>query len=187
MRKRTAHNKFMSIKSQMLMSQNYFILSLNEFADLTNEEFREIRDGYMKQSSKSIMSNSTKATCQDHGCEGDLMDDGFQFIQRNKRLTTEVNHSHQGVDGTTVANEPISVAIDASGCTFQFYSSGVYTGTCGINLDHGAGLVVMGLNTGWGGILGARCGESGYVTMQRGIPSKEGLCGIAIEPSYPTA
>ncbi|KAI5327978.1 hypothetical protein L3X38_027374 [Prunus dulcis] len=68
-----------------------------------------------------------------------------------------------------VANQPISVAIDTSGCTFQFYSSGVFTGTCGINLDHGAGLVVMGLNTGWGGILGARWGESGYVTMQRGI------------------
>ncbi|KAL6279887.1 hypothetical protein ACE6H2_016768 [Prunus campanulata] len=101
------------------MGQNYFTLSLNEFADLTDEESREIRNGYMKRSSKLIMSNSTKrsstdvpplvdgrvkgavtpikdqgkceqelvdwdTTGQDHGCEVDLMDDAFQFIQRNK-------------------------------------------------------------------------------------------------------
>ncbi|BBN67754.1 senescence-associated gene 12, partial [Prunus dulcis] len=122
------------------MSQNYFTLSLNQFADLTNEEFWEIPNGYTKRSSKSIMSNSTKATLdwrekgavtpikdhgkcgkvllgilavaatkgvnklktrnlislseqelvdydtigKDHGCEGGLMDDAFQFIQRNK-------------------------------------------------------------------------------------------------------
>ncbi|BBH03027.1 Cysteine proteinases superfamily protein [Prunus dulcis] len=67
--------------------------------------------------------------------------------------------------------------------TFQFYSSGVFTGTCGINLDHGVTAVGYGTSsdgtkyslvknswgTGWG--------ESGYVTMQRGIPAKEGLCG----------
>ncbi|PQQ10713.1 senescence-specific cysteine protease SAG39-like [Prunus yedoensis var. nudiflora] len=74
-----------------------------------------------------------------------------------------------------VANQPISVAIDASGSTFQFYSSGVFTGTCGINLDHGVTAVGYGTS---------RWGESGYV--QRGIPAKEGLCGIAMEASYPT-
>ncbi|BFG27927.1 hypothetical protein CerSpe_142010 [Prunus speciosa] len=92
-----------------------------------------------------------------------------------------------------VANQPISVAIDASGSTFQFYSSGAFTGTSGINLDHGVTAVGYGTSsdgtkywlvknswgTGWG--------ESGYVTMQRGIPAKEGLCGIAMEASYPTA
>lgn len=121
---------------------------------------------------------------QDHGYERDLMDDAFQFIQHNKGLTTEANYPYQGVDGTScstqkaasqtvsingyedvpkkdgnamlqaVANQPISVAIDASGSTFQFYSSGVFTGTCSTNLDHGVtavdtGLVVMGLSIGW--------------------------------------
>ncbi|XP_021813545.1 senescence-specific cysteine protease SAG39-like [Prunus avium] len=47
------------------MGQNYFTLRLNEFADLTNEEFREIRNGYMKRSSKLIMSNSTKRSSTD--------------------------------------------------------------------------------------------------------------------------
>ncbi|KAI5327989.1 hypothetical protein L3X38_027385 [Prunus dulcis] len=118
---------------------------------------------------------------QDHGCEEGCIPNSV-----HKRVE-DVPKNNKNAMLQAVANQPISVAIGTSGCTFQFYSSGVFTGTCGINLDHGAGLVVMGLNTGWGGILGARWGESGYVTMQRGIPAKEGLCGIAIEPSYPTA
>lgn len=32
---------------------------------------------------------------------------------------------------------------------------------------------------------GASWGESGYVRMQRNIASPNGLCGIAMEPSYP--
>lgn len=32
---------------------------------------------------------------------------------------------------------------------------------------------------------GASWGEKGYVRMQRNIKSKAGLCGIAVEPSYP--
>ncbi|CAL2251949.1 unnamed protein product [Prunus armeniaca] len=81
-----------------------------------------------------------------------------------------------------VANQPISVAIDASGSTFQFYSSGVFTGTCSTNLDHGVTAVDTGLV-----VMELRWGESGYVRMQRGIPAEEGLCGIAMEASYPTA
>ncbi|CAI9298251.1 unnamed protein product [Lactuca saligna] len=36
-----------------------------------------------------------------------------------------------------VANQPVSVAIDASGMGFQFYSGGVFTGDFGTDLDHG--------------------------------------------------
>jgi KDEL-tailed cysteine endopeptidase len=32
---------------------------------------------------------------------------------------------------------------------------------------------------------GAEWGERGYVKMQRGILAKEGLCGIAMQASYP--
>ncbi|PRQ29154.1 putative fruit bromelain [Rosa chinensis] len=70
---------------------------------------------------------------------------------------------------------------------------GVFTGTCGTNLDHGVAVVGYGTSsdgtkywlvknswgTGWG--------ESGYVRMQRDVPAMEGLCGIAMNASYPTA
>jgi KDEL-tailed cysteine endopeptidase len=34
---------------------------------------------------------------------------------------------------------------------------------------------------------GTSWGEKGYIRMQRGIAAKEGLCGIAMDSSYPTA
>ncbi|KAM7492179.1 hypothetical protein LguiA_035100 [Lonicera macranthoides] len=159
---------------------------------------------------------------EDQGCEGGLMDNAFDFIQQNHGLSTEANYPYQGVDSTcntnkeanhaakitghedvpansesallkAVANQPISVAIDAGGSDFQFYSSGVFTGECGTELDHGVTAVGYGTSkdgtkywlvknswgTGWG--------EEGYIRMQRGVAAAEGLCGIAMDASYPTA
>ncbi|KAK5835097.1 hypothetical protein PVK06_010783 [Gossypium arboreum] len=110
---------------------------------------------------------------EDQGCEGGLMDDAFQFIEKNKGLTTESIYPYKGVDGTcntneeanhaakingfedvpansedalqkSVANQPVSVAIDAGGFDFQFYSGGVFTGSCGTDLDHGVTAVEYG-------------------------------------------
>ncbi|KAK9278661.1 hypothetical protein L1049_028234 [Liquidambar formosana] len=89
------------------------------------------------------------------------------------------------------ANQPIAVAIDAGGSDFQFYSEGVFTGDCGTELDHGVAIVGYGttldgtkywiVKNSWG----PEWGEKGYIRMQRGISAKEGLCGIAMEASYP--
>lgn len=92
-----------------------------------------------------------------------------------------------------VANQPVSVSIDASGSAFQFYSSGIFTGACGTGLDHGVTAVGYGTSSdgtkywlvknSWG----TSWGEEGYIIMQRDIEAKEGLCGIAMDSSYPTA
>ncbi|XP_060171261.1 senescence-specific cysteine protease SAG39-like [Lycium barbarum] len=161
-------------------------------------------------------------TSSDMGCEGGLMDDAFKFIIKNHGLTTESNYPYEGTDGTcktgkesnhaaeitsyedvpansessllkAVANQPVSVAIDASGSDFQLYSSGVFTGECGTELDHGVTAVGYGeasdgtqywlVKNSWG----TNWGENGYIRMQRNIGAEEGLCGIAMQASYPTA
>ncbi|XP_047336388.1 senescence-specific cysteine protease SAG39-like [Impatiens glandulifera] len=160
---------------------------------------------------------------QDQGCNGGLMDDAFGFIQSNGGLTSESNYGYVGSDGTcnkkkesnhaatitgyedvpansessllkAVANQPVSVAIDAGGSDFQFYSSGVFTGECGTELDHGVtavgyGIADDGITKYWivKNSWGESWGEEGYIRMQRDIEAKEGLCGIAMEASYPTA
>ena len=87
----------------------------------------------------------------------------------------------------------MSVSIDAGGSAFQFYSSGVFTGQCGTQLDHGVTAVGYG-STDYGtqywivkNSWGTQWGEEGYIRMLRGIDAQEGLCGIAMDASYPTA
>ncbi|KAI4322744.1 hypothetical protein L6164_022410 [Bauhinia variegata] len=88
------------------------------------------------------------------------------------------------------ANQPVAVAIDAAGCKFQLYSEGIFTGRCGKNLNHGVTIVGYGeeqsnkywlVKNSWG----SDSGESGYVKMKRDIEDKRGLCGLAMEASYP--
>ncbi|KAG0410025.1 hypothetical protein HPB47_012847, partial [Ixodes persulcatus] len=111
-----------------------------------------------------------------NGCEGGLMDNAFKYIRANKGIDTEKSYPYNGTDGTchfkksavgatdsgfvdirqgsetqlkkAVATVgPISVAIDASHQSFQFYSDGVYDEPeCDSEaLDHG--VLVVGYGT----------------------------------------
>ncbi|XP_077252081.1 vignain-like [Tasmannia lanceolata] len=159
-------------------------------------------------------------TDDNQGCNGGLMEYAFEYIKKNGGITTEENYPYRGEDGSciaskenshvvmidghenvpendedalikAVANQPVAVAIDASGTDFQFYSEGVFTGECGTDLDHGVAIVGYGttrdgtkywiVKNSWG----AEWGEKGYLRMACGISAKEGICGIAMEASYP--
>ena len=67
---------------------------------------------------------------------------------------------------------------------------GIFSGSCGTDLDHG--VVVVGYGTEDGkdywivrNSWGAEWGEKGYLRMERNIKQSVGKCGIAMEPSYP--
>ncbi|XP_020082743.1 cysteine protease XCP2-like [Ananas comosus] len=155
-----------------------------------------------------------------NGCNGGLMDYAFTFIVGNGGLRTEDDYPYLMEEGTceqqradlemvtitgyedvpendetsllkALAHQPISVAIEASGRNFQFYSGGVFDGPCGTDLDHGVAAVGYGSSKGQDYITvknswGPRWGEKGYIRMKRKTGKDEGLCGINKMASYPT-
>jgi len=89
------------------------------------------------------------------GCQGGLMDNGFEYIKKNGGIDTEASYPYTGKNGrchyksassgatdtgfvdvksgdenalmmAVASHGPISVAIDASHSSFQLYRSGVY-------------------------------------------------------------
>lgn len=111
------------------------------------------------------------------GCNGGLMDQGFEYIIANGGLCSESAYPYQAQDGTCqssscqsvahiasykdvpqgdenslmsfIQNGPVSIAIEADQSSFQFYSGGVYSDPgCGTQLDHGVLLVGYGTLSG---------------------------------------
>jgi hypothetical protein len=77
---------------------------------------------------------------------------------------------------------------------FQLYKSGVFTGKCGTNLDHGVLLVGYNpesyiLKNSWG----TSWGDNGYIYLGKGndpVTGKpynggHGQCGVLMQASYP--
>merc|ERR1712093_126121 len=173
----------------------------------------EIATGNLESLSEQQLVDCSK---QNSGCNGGLMDYAFKFYESTS-VASEQSYAYTGRDGTckssytaaipeggvtgfkdinsesalldAVANTgPVSVAIEADQQSFQLYSGGVLTGSCGTNLDHGVLAVGYGTESGtdyWKvkNSWGASWGANGYVLIQRGVNK----CGIADgPPSYPT-
>lgn len=105
---------------------------------------------------------------------------------------TDVARNSDSALMTALVQQPVSIAIQANQPAFQLYKSGVLTGSCGTNLDHG--VLAVGYGTWTDGIdyykvknsWGTSWGMSGYILIQRGNPQRCGECGILCgPPSYP--
>jgi C1A family cysteine protease len=110
------------------------------------------------------------------------------------RSCSDVKPNDQVALKAAVAQQPVAVAIEADTRYFQSYSSGVLTSpSCGTTLDHG--VLVVGYGTEKGGIdywlvknsWGTSWGQNGYIKIARSSSKNDpGICGIAMDPSFPT-
>ena len=182
---------------------------------------------FQKNGTLVSLSEEQLVECSDaegnQGCNGGLMDYGFQYIIDNKGITTEAAYPYTSGGGTSgtcqakgkpvaatlsgftdvpvnsetalltaIVQQPVSVAVEADQDTFQFYTSGVMTGVCGTQLDHGVLAVGYGTDATGGDYYkvknswGASWGEAGYIRLGRGAKfNPSGQCGIQMVASYP--
>jgi cathepsin L len=109
----------------------------------------------------------------------------------------DVATNNEAALASALDHQPVSIAIDASDRSFQFYKSGVYdpsscceNGRCTMSdLDHGVLAVGYGTDETTGeeywlvkNSWSASWGDKGYVKMIKGKGSK---CGVATAASYP--
>jgi len=152
------------------------------------------------------------------GCDGGLMDDAFKYVKANGGIDTETSYPYEAKDDTCRFNKadvgatdvgfmdvpegdenalkevvavhgPVSIAIDASQQSFQFYHQGIYDdpNCSSTQLDHGVlavgygseggrdyWLVKNSWNTTWG--------DKGYIKIAR---NENNVCGVASSASIP--
>ncbi|KAL6478428.1 hypothetical protein MHYP_G00142630 [Metynnis hypsauchen] len=153
------------------------------------------------------------------GCDGGYVDRAFQYVMESGGLMSESSYPYENKEGicrfkpmeasavcsgfeqlpvgdekaleiALAAIGPVSVGIEASRNTFQFYESGVYDDPYCTeeNLNHA--VLVVGYGTDEHGhdywlvknSWGAGWGDKGYIRMSR---NKMNQCGIASDAVYP--
>ncbi|XP_074581065.1 zingipain-2-like [Curcuma longa] len=154
-----------------------------------------------------------------YNCSGGWMSVALHYIVNNGGINSEENYPYTGKNDTcnttkenahvvsidsyqnvpsndekslqkAVANQPVSVTVDAGGDDFKYYQSGIFTGSCNISTSHAVTIVGYGTENGtdyWivKNSWGEDWGESGYIRMERNIADSAGKCGIATHASYP--
>ena len=169
-------------------------------------------------SEQQLVDCATGISYGSHGCNGGQMDGAFKYVIEHGQCSL-ASYPYTATDGNchtcsavarisscsdvkpndqislkgAVAQQPVSIAIEADTRYFQSYTGGVLTSTsCGQNLDHGVTIVGYGSENGINYWLvknswGTTWGEKGYVKIARSESTNDaGICGVAMMASFPT-
>ncbi|XP_004308225.1 PREDICTED: zingipain-2-like [Fragaria vesca subsp. vesca] len=166
---------------------------------------------------------------QNNGCDASDIDVAFEYIKQNGGIAKEKNYPYRGNNNKkcnakkesqhaakitgyrtiptqrydlllmAVSIQPVSVAIDVQGDAFQSYHKGVFSGSCGHDVNHAVTIIGYGTNedgtkywlvkNSWG----LDWGDNGYMKILRanlsttGPSLSEGHCGLNLYAYYPTA
>jgi len=154
------------------------------------------------------------------GCNGGLQERAFNYYENNMAIL-ESTYPYTASDGTckynsdahtkvnvsdyvnttprsatqtqaALAQQPLSVSIEADKMVFQLYSSGVFdSASCGTTLDHAVALVGYGTESGQEYFIlrnswGTTWGEQGYMKIAN-TGNGVGICGVLSDPLYPNS
>jgi len=134
-----------------------------------------IASGTLISLSEQQLVDCSKAE-HNNGCNGGLMDYGFEYIEHNAGITTESDYAYTARDGTcqgdkaahhvvtvsdyhdvpqnnmeqleqAVSQGPVSIAIEADKSVFQLYNGGVFTDEAGCGTQLDHGVLTVGYGT----------------------------------------
>jgi len=142
-----------------------------------------IDNGMCTESAYPYTSGVTKTAGTCHSCSAVDTFSSCSDVKANDQLSLKA----------AVAQQPVSIAIEADTAYFQSYSSGVLTSSaCGTSLDHGVLIIGYGAENGQKYWLvknswSTSWGDQGYVKIARSDSTNDpGICGIAMTPSFPS-
>lgn len=183
--------------------ESAWAISHNELVELSEQQLVDCSDKYGNSGCEGGFMVNAFEYVIDHGVSysADYEYEGYRKECREGRYSKPVHISgYETVPQNNslqlqaaVARQPVSVAVDANNIVFMFYKSGtIDAGACGNELSHG--VLVVGYGEDWNGLYwiiknswGRGWGQLGYAKIRRTLDeNSEGMCGIAMDASYPS-